>query len=456
MTSSADSGRGTLRAALAAFPNSSDTEIVLKSNVYVTSALTYPDANKKLKIRAESTAVIVNTGSGDLALGIYDRNGAELSDFAVLYGGISIELPSATAGTTDISVDGVHVYDSDRTGILIDVDENAGGNINVDFTDVVAEGNGSYTGYDMSGLPNGILVFDDHTGGTLDVNMNGCELNDNRRAGCKLWRKNGDLTVYVFDLVANGNGSLPPLPGEQLEGSDGLQCEQSGNGDSQVLVSIAQVHNNTEDGLEFEELGNGNQSVVLLYVDCEGCLDEGIGVVEEDAGNLQCQFYGCHVADHAGDEKDSGTVLVELNDCHLLDRNSDNVTAGDEGCMVRPGGTGNVTVNVDGCTLSDCGGRGFRMRNDTNGLDTTAVCNIKFDGCVIQNNIIDGIRADIATNQAASSIDIRAVDTNGDGMISQQETTASVNNYLNNGGQNLDDKGNWTLLNLATDPQINN
>jgi len=291
-----------------------------------------------------------------------------------------------------------------------------------------------------AGCAHGVLVYDDHTGGTLSVDIGGCEFSDNSRAGCKIWRKNGDLTSYVLNLTADDNEQ-----NANGDNGDGIQFEQSGAGDCVILVSNADFSGNGEDDLEIEEADAGNLDVAILGVESIGAVDEGISVFEADAGYLDCEIYTSRVADCSNDaykiqETGNGTFDLYVQDSDVDDdTDAGTQSSAGDGFKVRPGGAGIATIDFVRCNICDCGDDGVQL--DPGEHSFTGVCNLVFDDCVITGNGKDGILAESVHNSSTLDIADVAID---------------VPNYTNNSDENLDDQGTWTLLGIATDPSINN
>jgi hypothetical protein len=240
-------------------------------------------------------------------------------------------------------------------------------------------------------------------------------------------------------------------------GSGGIQFEQNGDGDCTVIVLGATFDNNSEDGIEVEEDGNGDLSVYLQAVLCERAIDEAFGFSEKGNGSLLVELYGCIAIDHGIpgqnkgdafklDEQNDGGMDIKMTDCHVF-KATNSHASGDDGCIIRPGGTGDVKINLFDCTFSDCKKRGLRMNpshwEDSPPLSSTAKCELTFGACMIKNNGDDGIRADSLNPHGAWFIDIT-------------DSPGQVHNYTGNGAKNLNDPGTWDLRGIASNPLINN
>ena len=275
VTSSADAGEGTLRAALhAAASDSRAARIRVQRGlppVQLASPLAYPGTSA-LRIEggglvldgsaltdtvlAASNGVLVATGGADLVLrDIVVRGGSG--------SGIVVALPPSRSGRVSVVLEGVTVEDNGHHGLL--VNDQAGY-----FEAPLGE--------DSAGSDAGILL---------------------RISGSRFLR--------------NGRGGLD---------YDGLRVNEGGPGSLETVISTSRAEQNGGDGIELDERGDGGAAVAIdrtsalangFYSPAD--LDDGIDVDEYGPGDLRVRLVDVIASLNA----QKGVDLTESGDGALSD-----------------------------------------------------------------------------------------------------------------------------------------
>jgi hypothetical protein len=398
VTSGANSGAGTLRQAIADFPASGDTEIVIDNSsvttITLTSTITYSNS-KRLKIRSTSSTEVDVSGTSS-AINCTSANGIEFIGLDFDGGGVTLSVPSSAAGTVFVDLDGVDIWNR-------------------------ASGAG--------------LSISNTSSSTLYLTFTNVQFIANAGMGCYVFKSGGDL-VSVFDTVnayLNGWNSV----------ADGVQLCQLGTGGNFVWAQSCSFAGNAEDGLEIEEAGDGDVEAYVFDIVCSEMEEEALEISEAGNGNLTVEIYGGEIYDTidetttGGDaveirERDSGTFECSILGVAVLDSaDTGSQSTEKDGIRLDPGGTGNATVVIDSCVIEYCHDDGIEFESNVSysGYSDVLIIDSFVSHC--DNN---GIKAVSGTGGGTLDID-------GD----------SITNYQDDNADDLDlDGTTWTKLNFAT------
>lgn len=403
VSSSADSGEGSFRAAIEAANGDpeidrivfrSGVDVLLESPVEYTGDQHLSLLGRDNVISGDPAAAAANpTFDGGLFV---SRSGADLSMRRLTFAGsfnngLAVFLP-ADAGDMTIEMNRVTVADSKFHGIFVDGQSTTGynsddvphpgctdphpvdsaGSITIKLKNGAVIGNGTLAGgFDDStatGCPrdfDGVRV-DDGADGGIHAEFSRMAFDGNLADGVEL-DETGDggvgaiVTRSTFD--ANGNS------GETVDGledlDDGFDIDEVGPGDIWVSIARSSMSNNFDEGLDLDEAGEGSVDVQIHTVVADGNEDEGVKVDEEDDGDLSV---GMGRTSSSNSLSQDGVDLTEEGDGNLwlvVDRSvivgndnngiaAEQADAGEGGILVKRSDlTGNGEEPIDAEGIDD-------------------------------------------------------------------------------------------------------
>ena len=306
VTSGADSGPGTLRAALATGAG----QVVIAPSVgtvALSSPLTW----------SGTSLVLVGTGQvvdGDGIVGtLLEVAGVHLRisglDFRDTAGsGIRLAIPPTATGTATVDLVDVTVANTGLHGIH--VDDLSGSSASVLLRTVNVNVVGAGTGESDQ---DGVRVDERGEGGITFVSS-GSTFEANGADGVELDEGgSGDIVLDVVDSDFLENGPLDP---EDLD--DGIDVDEADAGSVRARIVQSRFVHNYDEAIDLNELGPGDVSVVLAYVTVTDTVEgDGLQVDEAGAGNVDVIVFGSTLVDNDGDDIDleqagSGTGTFRL------------------------------------------------------------------------------------------------------------------------------------------------
>ncbi len=359
VTSNADSGPGTFRAAIDqanADPTVDEIKflsdlgtVLLNSSVTFTGAQALDIDGKGTEIAASTVGafdLFVSSGGGDLRL---RRLG-----FADGANGIFVSVPATAEGEVSIALREVEVEDNALFGVLIDDLTNASAaSISLRVSDSEITGNGLNVA-DADGLR-----VDEGGDGDITARVDHSEFEGNGADGLELDEAGaGDVTLIVHHGSFDGNGLYP------FDKDDGVDIDEAGDGTVWFRFVQATVNDNTDDGIDMDEDDAGDMHASMVHVETSGNGDKGVNLAENGDGGFLAKInqMTADANDDAGlrmREFDAGDFLAKVKNSAM----TNNGEAGIEVKQVAPGSglldlknvtlEGNlVPIDADGVTVT--------------------------------------------------------------------------------------------------------
>jgi hypothetical protein len=370
VTSNADDGDGSLRAAL--------------------EAATADPAIRSIKVKSVGTIVLATplVWSGTQALSI-DGGGAVIDASGLATG----ESGLLADGGGDLSVVDLTVEDAPSSGIFVDVPTARTGIQRVDFTRVTVRGNGLHgvvindqddpTGEGETGSAASVAVTVSNS--VIENNGNGAVDNDGFRIN-----EGGEGSIFaeVSGTTFRGNGA------------DGLELDERGAGDAVFsLLQVSLVANgflstvDPDDGVDVDEAGPGDIIARFNNVDASNNSEQGVDLNENGEGDLRVSMSNVTGSGNGAEgiefEEDDdvaggGGLFADLTQ---VTANGNGSIDGDAGLKLREKGAGNLEATLIQPTANDNQIGGIEIREDAAGTVTTTV-----KQAVANNNATSGLR----------------------------------------------------------------
>ncbi len=293
VTSDADSGPGTLRAALA----SGAGQIVIPPNVGSINLLT--------PLHWSGTSLAL-TGSGQVVGGggtvgtLLDLTGTQVRISGLAFrdtagSGIRVAIPPTATGTATVDLFDVTVEDTALHGVHVDDLSGSAASVQLRTANVRVEragtGESDQDGVRVDERGEGSIVFLSSGSTYLANGADGVELDE---AGP------GDIVLDVVGSSFLDNGPLDP---EDLD--DGIDVDEADAGSIRARFSQSRFEGNYDEGIDLNEFGPGDVTVVLAGVTVTGTVDgDGLQVDETDAGNVDVIVFGSTLVGNDGDDID--------------------------------------------------------------------------------------------------------------------------------------------------------
>lgn len=367
VTTSADSGPGSFRAAIEEANNDPSVSAILFERdlapIALLSTVVY-SGDQALRIDGRDTVI---AGDGAFDLFVSDGGGdLVLRDLTFTDGrnGIVVLVPAGATGEISTVLLDLTVEDNGEYGLLIDDLTNGGSAASVGL-DVL------FSSFTSNGLDIG---QPDGSGGTLE-DLDGVRVDErgegdiaasvlhssftfNGADGFELDEAGeGDVSLMVRGSTFDDNGVLEP------GGDDGLDVDEADGGDIWLRVVGATFNRNTDDGIGVDESGPGNMQLSAVRVQASDTGDKGFSIDEGDAGNLIAR-----------------AVLV------TADRNVE------DGLNLEEAGEGDFAVRVARSAFRDNNEAGIQAEQELPGEGVLRLRNVTFqnngDGPVDATNVV--------------------------------------------------------------------
>jgi hypothetical protein len=372
VTSSADAGPGTFRAAVAAA--SADPTIDTISfdgtlTIELAADVVYTGPQFLTILGSDST--ITGDGSKDATWdgGLFvSRSRADiaiedLSFESSFNNGVGIFAPPSSAGTIMVSLTSVRISGSRFHGLYVDEQITASYNtddvihitcldpwsfqssatvrLRVAHSTIVGNGavihDGPTPDYDASiatGCPvdfDGIRV-DEGGNGDILASIVDSEVDGNRADGTELdERGNGGVDAWVADTTFDDNGDTGTD-----DTDDGFDIDESDNGDIVAHYQRVSVSGNFDEGVDISEMGNGSARVTIADSEMLANEDEGIKVDELLVGNIWLTITGTTVDESLSQqgievlESGNGNLDFAIEGSHVEENDNDGIALTEE------------------------------------------------------------------------------------------------------------------------------
>lgn len=427
VTSNADAGAGSFRAAVAAAAASPAIKFIVFDDGLGTIRLTAPvtyGGRQQLSI-AGANAVLDATDANGPAF--RSTGGANLSFTRLTVQGspsegIDIQVPATATGTVQLELDRVVVQDNRGHGVLLndqldpsttdDVEPDPRGSaasllVRVSRTRFLRNG---FSVSDRDGLR-----VNEGGDGSLRFEADAVWAEDNAADGIELDERGaGDVEMRVTTLTVRRNGIFDPA-----DLDDGFDVDENGDGSIVGTIRHSSAIDNYEEGFDFNENNAGDLRVDFDHVVATGNGEEGIDLEEDDdfagGGDLVTTAVDVEANRNGGDgglkirEKGDGSLAAELRKIVANDNS-------DAGISVREDGEGHLDVtgeetetngNVRGLDLYERAAgnftgvwtdgiatgneRGLRVRQELSGTGTLLLTNVSSTGNAAADQFVNVI-----------------------------------------------------------------
>ncbi len=377
VTSSADGGSGSFRAALAeanANPRIGRIRFDRRiRSITLTSPLVY-SGPQSLRIEGEKaelkagglgagqTALLAD-GGADLYLGgLTVRNAPGV--------GITVAVPAGRTGTIEVVLDEIRAFDNGLHGVLIN-----------DQSEYFSDPNSTAETGSAASVSVKVWGSRFERNGFAAIDQDGLRVNEGGE---------GDLKAEIRNTVVLGNGG------------DGVELDERSNGSADFSVHRTDFLANGafdpadyDDGIDVDEAGAGNLVGEFVQVRANDNFEQGIDLNENDAGNLEVRMtrvWGSNNAEEGiefeedDDFAGGGDLIATLVD---VTANGNGAADGDAGLKLREKGEGNLRARIISPKTNENVIGGIQVREDSNGDLWAEIIN-----AVATGNGADGIEFD--------------------------------------------------------------
>lgn len=408
VTSPADAGPGSLRAALAtADGNPSVSRIRVDQRVRsiaLQSPLVY-SGTQALRIEGNNVELLaggVGTGQGAfLADGGADLYLGNLTVRNAPGVGITVSVPGTRTGTIAVTLDEVRALDNGLHGVLINdqseyfTDPNSTADLGSDATVEVKVWGSRFERNGFSALDQDGLRVNEGGLGDLRAEIRNTVVGGNGGDGIELDERSvgsADFSIERSDLLANGGF-------DPSDYDDGIDVDEAGDGHLIGRFTQVRANDNFEQGVDLNENDAGNLEVSMTKVWGSNNAEEGIEFEEDDdfagGGDLIATLIDVTANGNGAADGDAGLKLREKGAGNLSARIVSPKTSGNVigGVLVREDSSGDLFAEIINATGIDNGGDGIEFDENSSGnLDA------RIDRAVATGNAGAGILATQATS----------------------------------------------------------
>ncbi len=382
VTTGADAGPGSLRAAIAAAeldPSVTRVRIAPGVGTIALSSPIFYSGPQALAIQGGGAELDAGgIGSGELAAVLVDgASGFSISDLTISNSSgtaLTVKVPAAATGSFTVELERFTARNSGLHGVLINdqaeyfndpestsPDGSAAGLV-VRVTASRFEDNG-FADADQDGLR-----VNEGGPGTLDFIVQGTTFTGNGADGLELdERAAGDVTYTVQQTDFLGNGTKVNDP---IDFDDGFDVDESGDGSQIGRFMQVKANDNAEEGLDLNENDAGDLRVEMTQVEASGNAEEGVDLEEDDdfigGGDLITDLRNVVTLRNGSVTGDAGLKLRERGDGSILSRIVDPTASSNliDGIQLREQDAGVVDAEIVGATASANAGNGVRLRGE--------------------------------------------------------------------------------------------
>ncbi|QFU76823.1 hypothetical protein EY643_14845 [Halioglobus maricola] len=394
VTSNADSGAGSLRAALASgathitIPDTVGDISISDTLVYEhTDALTIVGNGQTISGGGAGNTLLLISQGADLSVSGLNFDDMREGGWQIMQGGgngILVDVPITREGMVSVSLanvsvshtgdHGVHVFDCD----LADCGAGGGGGGNgspasVSVTlsgvniDSVGTGQFDADGVRVDERGEGSIYFQAQNSSFVNVGADGIELDEGDEGDVQIaaqWltlRGNGHYCAVIEDLenpedptcVEDDDGELV------LDLDDGFDIDEAGPGSIVGQIGNSTLSFNLDEGLDLDEEGPGGFDISVQRVRAFGNYDEGVKMSEADEGDLVAYL--------------RRVVIVDSND---------------DGAQIEEEGAGSLDVTILGSLSAENAKEDFKVTQETVDGDANGTLELRnsiFDNLDLEN-----------------------------------------------------------------------
>lgn len=426
VTTNADAGDGSFRDAVAsANADASIRKIMFDPNLG-TIALQQPIAytgSQELAIQGHRIVVDGDDlGAGLSAVTVSGGGDLTLQQMTVQNApgvGITVRIPGTATGRVRITLIDVHALNNGLHGVLINDQAEYFSNPNSTSQEgsaaglLVAVSESSFERNGLTVIDQDGLRINEGGAGDLEASIEGTRVVGNGGDGIEFDERGGGSAVFAVrntSLLANG-------PFTAADFDDGIDVDESGDGDVRGQFVEVKANDNFEQGIDLNENEAGDLKVTMNGVEALRNRQEGIEFEEDDdfagGGNIEAWLENITAnGNRGGDaglklrEKGVGSVIAVIRNVEA----SNNTGAG---VLVREDAAGDLTATVESASTIGNTGDGIRFDENSSGnLDAQVLT------AVSSNNTGAGVAAEQATS-GTGLLRITALTAvgNGDGAV---------------------------------------
>jgi hypothetical protein len=353
VTSNANAGPGTLRAAVEKANGDAGVRTILIRPGLGTITLTEPVVyTGGQDLTLDGSGETVSGAGGDTTApanrtwggGLFVSNSA--ADLTLLRtrftdsfnNGVAVLVPGGATGAVSVRLLDVRISGSQFHGLFVDGQSSSGYNtddephascsdphpfdsaasVEVRIQSSTITGSGDLDpGYDDSlatGCPrdfDGLRVDDGGEGG-IDATLLASSFDGNLADGVELDESgNGNVVTSVVGSSFDENGDSGATIDGITDPDDGFDIDEAGEGSVDARLVNARVRSNLDEGLDFDEAGAGSVELRLVNTRSTDNTDENVKVDEEDAGDVVVTMTNVVIANS---EDEEGVQLTETGD----------------------------------------------------------------------------------------------------------------------------------------------
>jgi len=358
VTSNADSGPGTFRAAVdQANGNSSITVIKFLTNGPITlqSSVEYYGSQPLSLMGLFNTVIqgsnVTSTGGPSTAChssGLFEsNNGADLTLVSLTFqnnpcgNGVYVELDDDY--DVNILVNKVVMRDNSRNGLRILEDSDCSGGTDIYLTILYStfSGNDEYDG----------VIVEDNGDGSVTANLKFSQFRDNYEDGFDIEEDcNGDVSLTTFSSSFNGNGD------------DGLDVDEYDDGWVNATLNGLDATNNDDDGVNMDEQDYSNIGSVSVGTEGDDAAENDQPAPVDGPEAATCYGDDLSLTVNGGRASNNGSDGFDINeyDCGSLWMTATGVVASgndDDGFDVYEESGGDLNFTANSATTADFNGQ---------------------------------------------------------------------------------------------------
>jgi hypothetical protein len=382
VTTVADAGAGSLRAALAAAEQDSSITRIQFSSGLGTIALVAPlsyAGPQALKLQgAGATLDASGLTAGTLtALLVDGAAGFAIQDLSIVNSpgtALTVKVPATATGTFAVELTRFTAKNAQLHGVLIndqahyfedpetESQDGSDAALQVRVTASLFEGNG-FGAADQDGLR-----VNEGGAGNLDFVALGTVFTGNGADGLELDERGaGDAVFTVQQSTLLNNGAKVNDP---IDFDDGMDVDEFADGSLIGRVIQTTANDNFEEGFDLNENDAGDLRIDMDQVQASGNAEEGVDLEEDDdfigGGDLIADLRNVTTLRNGSSDGDAGLKLRERGDGSILSRivqatASDNLI---DGIQIREQDGGSVDAQIVNSTASGNDGNGVRVRGE--------------------------------------------------------------------------------------------
>lgn len=320
VTTAADGGPGSLRAALA-----SGASRILFTRSVGTIALQSPLTWSGTSLVLVGSGQVIDGGGTVGTLLTLTGTQVDVSRLTLsntLGSGLHVVVPASATGIAQVDLRQVGVESTGLHGVHVDDLSGAASSVALRTTDVTVDGAGTgesdQDGVRVDERGEGNIGFTSRNSAFQDSGADGVELDEGG---------NGDVLLDVVSTRFRDNGPLDPT-----DLDDGIDVDEADTGSVRGRFAQSEFVGNYDEGIDLNETASGDLVISLTSVTVVDTVDgDGLQIDEEDAGNVDELVLGSTLVDNDGDDidleqDDAGTGTFRLRGSTVGSVNLNGVT----------------------------------------------------------------------------------------------------------------------------------